>query len=330
MIFLYFVIYLKTMQQKLNQMKQTFLALFIVLYSVTIKSQTSIPNSNFENWTISSMNTSDSLIDWSSSNSVVISPVISLYKETPAYEGDFSVNLVTAPFGFVGYSTIGILVNGNALFSYGGGGGGSNTEYVSGGGSPISFKPTSLNGFYKTSTLTEGDLPFAKILTTKYNSVLNKRDTVSYSEFSFPASSNYDMFSIPLMDQMPGIIPDTITAIFYSSNPSTVQQLEVWSNLYLDSIFLVQNNTQIASLNNSFELQVTPNPSNGIFVVSNELNQIEIFDIYNSFGQKVKCVTSSMNEKSFTIDLIQFPSGIYFLKNQKSNCFVKRLVLIKP
>jgi hypothetical protein len=310
-------------------MKRTIFVLLVSLFSIVLKAQTTIPNSNFENWTISSMNTTDSLIGWSSSNAVVISPVISLYKETPANQGNYSVNLVTAPFGYIGYSTIGVLVNGNALFSYGGGGGGANTDYASGGGTPISFKPTSVNGFYKTSTLTLGDLPLAKVLLTKYNSTFSKRDTVSYSEYSFTASTDYSMFSIPLTDLMPGVIPDTITTIFYSSNPATVEQLHVWSDLYLDSIFLVQNNTEIANLNNSPELKVTPNPSNGVFVVSNDLNQPLNLEIYNSLGQKIKSITSSTIEKSIIIDLNQFPAGIYFLKTIGINSALKRLILIK-
>lgn len=110
------------------------------------------------------------------------------------------------------------MVNGEATFSYGGGG--VNVDYASGGGTPISYKPTELKGYYKTQILSLGDLPFAKILLTKYNFILNKRDTVSYSEFNFTADTSYSPFSIPLIDMLSGITLDTITTIFYSSNRS--------------------------------------------------------------------------------------------------------------
>lgn len=216
-------------------MKKTATLLFALLLSGTAFSQ--VPNANFENWAIAS-NGTDSLVGWSSSNAVVIPPVHSLYQDTGAYQGDYAANIVTAPFGFVQYSTIGILVNGNAAFSYGGGGGGANVAYESGGGTPVSGKPTQLKGFFRYETLTASDQGYAQVLLTKYNTTLQKRDTVSYATHSFAPQSVYAPFTITLPDLLPGMNPDTITTIFYSSNPATVPPNSAWSNLFLDSITL--------------------------------------------------------------------------------------------
>jgi hypothetical protein len=290
-------------------------------------SQTQIPNSNFEDWTIAA-NGTDSLIGWSSSNAIVISPVISLYSETEAYQGEYAANLVTAPFGFVQYSTIGVLVNGQASFTYGGGGGGANVEYASGGGTPISYKPTALNGYYKTTTLTLGDLPFAKVLLSKYNSDLNSRDTISYSEFNFTANESYTPFSIPLVDLMPGEIPDTITTVFYSSNPTLVNEIGVWSNLYLDSLHLSSSSTTGLNFNSSSpsDLSLIPNPTSGEFSIENLPQNITQIEIYNQLGLRIKSLPTT-SENTMQIDMRDYPAGIYFIKSDLPYSSIKKFIL---
>ena len=197
-----------------------------------------LPNSNFENWTIDAGN-KDSLIGWSSSNSVVFHPVVSLYKEDIApYQGNSSAHLSTAPFGWVGYSTVGVMVNGNATFFYGGGGGNNSVELQSGGGTPLSYKPNQLKGYYKAPANTVGNLPLVKVLLSRYNTLTNKRDTISYTEFNFSTSATYSPFSIPLVDLLPGVTPDTVMTVFYSSNPATVGPNGVFADFYLDSLEL--------------------------------------------------------------------------------------------
>ena len=61
-------------------MKSVILIISFLLVSIFASAQTQIPNSNFENWEIAT-NGTDSLAGWSSSNSIVISPVISLYSD---------------------------------------------------------------------------------------------------------------------------------------------------------------------------------------------------------------------------------------------------------
>lgn len=199
--------------------------------------QTQLPNSTFESWGTDA-NNRDSLAGWSSSNSVVMYPVRSLYKETDAYQGSFAAKVVTAPFGFVQYTTIGMLVNGAATFTYGGGGGGANVAYESGGGTPISIKPSELRGHYKYETSAATDHGLAHVLLTRYNTTTNRRDTVSIAHYTFAAPASYTAFTIPLPDLMPGTTPDTITTIFSASDPATVPNNSVFSSLFLDSISL--------------------------------------------------------------------------------------------
>lgn len=216
-------------------MRKTATLLSVLLWGGSAWAQ--IPNANFENWTTAD-NGTDSLIGWSSSNAVVIPPVQSLYRDTAAYQGDYDAHIVTAPFGFVGYSTIGMLVNGKATFSYGGGGGGANVAYESGGGTPVTGKPTQLKGFFRYETLTASDQGYAQVALTKYNVVTQKRDTVSHSTYSFSVQPNWTAFTIPLPDLMPGINPDTITMIFSSSVSPVIPATGAFSDLFLDSLTL--------------------------------------------------------------------------------------------
>ena len=135
----------------------------------------------------------------------MIPPVQSLYQEKNAWEGKFASNVVTAPFGFVGYSTVGVLVNGEATFSYGGGGGGANVDYASGGGNAIDQKPLALTGYYRSETLSPGDQPLAKVFLTVTDQISGKRDTVGKGQLVFPPSSGYAPFIIPIEDLQPGI-----------------------------------------------------------------------------------------------------------------------------
>jgi hypothetical protein len=67
-------------------MRNISLVICFVLMQLLARTQGQIPNSNFEEWTIAA-NGRDSLIGWSSSNAVVISPVISLYSDADSYQG---------------------------------------------------------------------------------------------------------------------------------------------------------------------------------------------------------------------------------------------------
>lgn len=291
-----------------NLIIYTFIAMFTIN---NVKAQ--LPNSNFEDWALAT-NVTDSLIGWSSSNSVVTKPVVSLYKDTKPFQGLFSAHLATTPFGFVNYSTLGLLVNGSAKFSYGGGTGINNAKYISGGGTPISYKPNELKGFYKTTTTVKNNLPIAKILLSKFNTTTNKRDTVSYTEYNFAASSKYTSFSIPLVDLMPTVIPDSVTIIFYSSNPNTVDVYSVNEDFYLDSLELPKPITTSINdhVSSNLELEVFPNPTTGLITINlADIDDASSYVIKTMEGRIVR--TGKTTKDKFRIDLGSESNGIYFI-----------------
>ncbi len=286
-------------------------------------SQTQLPNSNFENWTISE-NNRDSLIGWSSTNSVYPNPVISLYKDTAAYQGNYCANAVTAPFGFVQETLNGILVNGEAQFYFPY----DNGNFI-GGGTPISIKPTELNGYYKNITLATGDHAVAKILVSKYNELLQQRDTISYSVYNFTISNEFSYFSIPLYDLAPGTMPDTITTVFYVSNPATLPTEPgsgIWSNLYLDSLHLVAlNTTAIDNGEKQNKLKIFPNPTNGIITINN--GQVSQITVYNSLGKVVKTIPITHHRNQTQVNLSDLPKGIYVLEFDSNHGKLRQTVV---
>lgn len=293
--------------------------------------QTSVPNSSFENWTTAA-NGTDSLIGWSSSNSVVIAPVVSLRKDTLNHEGTYAAHISTAPFGFVQYTTIGALANGSATFTYGGGGGGANVEYAGGGGTPIAYKPTELRGHYLYNTLAQqGDQGVAHVLLSKYNTGLNRRDTVSYGQHYFIQNDIYAPFSILLTDYMPTVTPDSITVLFYSSNAFTVAPNDVWSDLYLDELSLfppihlsVNGEAPVG------EMELFPNPAVDRLTIRKTDEQATVFEVYDNVGKQLLALRMQAYEKEFVLDVSSLPAGMYYLKSgQNGSEYSRKFVIHK-
>ena len=299
---------------------------YILLAACTISNvKAQLPNSNFEDWTVAN-NVTDSLVGWSSTNTVVTPPTISLYNESAnPYQGKNAAHIATRPFGFLNISTVAILVNGQAEFSYAG----NITNYVSGGGTPISYKPIELKGYYKTPTQDQNNLPLVKVLLSKYNTTTNKRDTVSYIEYSFASSLKYSPFSIQLVDLMPSVIPDTITTIFYSSGPTTGNSSGLVADFYLDSLTVpMPITTNVTNeLDTKLEFNVFPNPSSGSFTIQSLNEFSETIVIYNMLGKIVKTVQMEESQYSSQVDMSSFPSGTYFLKSNNQSGKVQKLIL---
>lgn len=89
--------------------------------------------------------------------------------------------------------------------------------------------------------------------------------------------------------------------------------------------------TSVNDLSLSKNINIYPNPSNGIFNISIEINKISngSIDIYNSIGSKVYMKDLQNNtDLMHTVDLSTMPKGMYFVKiivNEKS--FTKELII---
>ena len=299
---------------------QRILILIFALTSSLSMAQTQIDNAGFENW-IDQVNEDDSLVDWSSTSNLLFQPYVVISKNPNAIQGDYAVDIHTNPIGFTGASTVGILVNGDATFSAQ-----NQMYYEQGGGTPISFQPTHLKGYYKfTTTNPSGDEALARVVLSKWNEVFNQRDTVSYATMNFPEVDDYTEFVIPLPDLMSEEDPDSITTILYSSNPATVEQFGVQSTFTLDSLNLTTEPVGLTEDPLAL-LQVFPNPTSGMVYLQSaaSVGQIQIF---NSLGIRVSSISAISSNMSQHLDLSDLPSGIYYLVPNNEVRSATKLVL---
>ena len=85
-----------------------------------------------------------------------------------------------------------------------------------------------------------------------------------------------------------------------------------------------QMTTGVIELKNSFDIQIFPNPSNGVITISSSeiLKEVEIVDVLgNSVFKK------TMNSKLETLNILQ-PKGIYFIKlNSEKEIFTKKIII---
>jgi hypothetical protein len=83
----------------------------------------------------------------------------------------------------------------------------------------------------------------------------------------------------------------------------------------------------IAEISSADDIQIYPNPGNGVFTVTlkGNVNNADI-EIVNSLGQII--YTDLLNSNKQTIDISAFSKGIYFMKlNFTDHTYFKKLVL---
>jgi Secretion system C-terminal sorting domain len=312
-------------------MKTTLKIFLLLLLNNFIFSQNQITNGDFEKWT-KSTNGTDSLQNWTSSNAVVISPVRSLVRILDTFTNNNYLQLNTAPFGFVQWNTVGILVNGKAKISYDGGGGTlrGGTRYVSGGGTPVIGKPTKVTGRYYYELVADHvEYGLGEVITTKYNKLLNKRDTVGIGKRNLNIQKNFTTFTINITDLMPSVLPDTITTIFYSSGLDTVADKNTFASLFLDDINITYATSKTKEIESKNNFYIFPNPSNGFFNIEllNTDYNVETFEIYSILGQLVKKVEIDFSKNIKSIDLSKLGSGTYFIRSAIQNSEVKKIII---
>jgi len=99
------------------------------------------------------------------------------------------------------------------------------------------------------------------------------------------------------------------------------------NNLYIDNIN-VGNSITLGikdDFNSVNEVELYPNPSNGIFQLSSRSTQMTGMEIFNLLGEKI--YSSAINHFSASFE-IEIPAGIYFVKIYTKNSFSIEKLLI--
>ena len=281
--------------------------IFFINYNNLSYSQ-QLPNSSFEEWKTDDSKLFEDLPPgfWGTINRLrLLGPQgpITTEKSTDSHSGTYSAKITTKTFGT--FKIVGIVATG--IFDQKA----SPPGFVE--GMPFTSRPTKLTGYYKFTPV-NNDSCSAYINLTKYNTTLNKKDTLGEGMLIIKSpQSNWTKFEVPV-NYKSTETPDTIKVAFVSSagtvGMSSTQNAQVGSSMSIDdleldystevetdcdinkkSILFYHNFTEKIEIQNKFE-----HPAN-----------LRIFDLY---GSKVldQILISNLSELKFD----NFPAGVYF------------------
>ncbi len=295
----------------------------IVFINLSAKAQF-IPNLDFENWQVSNVNPfySDTL-----PTSWVNNYVGSVFKTTDAYQGNYAAKIISGgSCGVIGFAALGYNM------SLG------NNNFIDA-GLPFTSKPSSISGYYKLVDVSAGDSCLVTVILKKYNSFTMKRDTIAYSSVTLPATQNYSLFTVNVVDLMPLAIPDSIIIVCKPSKYYVYDAITyVLPTMYVDAIS-IQNNSvnginEIKSTSeNKIKTYVYPNPSNEIttLMIDADVSLIKNTKviIYDELCKKVTAI--DVTDSNRIIMPQNLTSGkYYYTLNHKNSILSKgNFVIIK-
>ncbi len=267
------------------------------MFAVVISKAQSVPNGNFETW--SSPNGYVVPNDWETLNDMTSSAGV----YTAARGGvssDYYLKLTSQNVPGIGVMP-GIAVSGLLDIS--------NLTALS--GFPFAFRPVAFAGKWQYMGNSSNDIGFINVLLTKWNSMINMRDTIgmamqdlsgmvmSWSNFSFPFTYNNSD------------VPDSCIIILNASgsNPEAGSYLYV-DNLNFSGIIAGVENTKITGA-----FKIFPNPANSeIQLDLSELKSTALqFEITNLTGKSI-LTKQSDGLLVQTITISELPVGNYFLR----------------
>lgn len=313
---------------KINLLLLSFLALSLTMQ--TAKAQQLI-NPDFETWTNdilvptamnpNSGNNTFGWWDYNYFNSTIAgsSPISLTRLTTPVHSGTYSVKLQTVVYTptswniyktwgypFIGHEyndTLGIMFNGKVNVN--------NQSFIP--GIACSQKLTQFKFYYQYQP-SGNDTAECRVL------LLSAGTPVAGGRFKTGvATSGWQQATIDFL-YVNGLTPDTLYILFSSSSLDYAPQA--------GSIFLIDDASyvyptgveQIVGKENS--INITPNPSNGIFTVQSQSNNSKTIEVYNLLGDRI--YSTSTNK----VDISHSPKGVYFVKlKEGENTYTKKIVV---
>lgn len=277
-----------------------------------------IPNNSFETWTSAgSYNTPDS---WGNLNSFTsFASVYTCIKGTGGASGGGSayLKLITKNVTTVGVVP-GVAVSGEI----------DAATFNVKSGFPFAQRPQKLTGSWQYMA-SGSDAGYIAICLTKWNTSLNKRDTVAVKKQNLAGMAmSWATFNITLT-YLTQDTPDSAMIVFSASGSTPV----AGSYLYVDNISFTGTVTGLSQeVSDNSNLYLYPNPAVGN--ISVELNAVRTENIKMKLVDATGKLIREVNEKAFqgnntyTISTAEIPRGIYFLKVECSNAAeVKKVIL---
>ena len=100
-------------------------------------------------------------------------------------------------------------------------------------------------------------------------------------------------------------------------------------DVWVASITDTTSSTGINNLNTTSDFfTVSPNPSNGIFIIKGSISIETIAELYNYQGQLLRNINTSKSEETI-LDISGYSQGIYFLKiNFNEKIITKKIIKV--
>jgi len=291
-------------------MKKHTLSIFAtVILALTAKAQ--IPNAGFETWT--TIGAYDIPMGWGTMNNATsTNSVYTATKGTPGSPGNSYLKLTSK-------------TNGASV---------ANGIAVSGKLDTITLKPKSGFAFTQRPSKFTGKWQHmiygssqgsVKVLTTKWNTTLNKRDTIAHSEQGLSGMAmSWANFSMNMMYVDSLQFPDSCIIVLQASgsNPTNNDYLWVDNLAFTGTVAIYVDTTSTVGIKEnkqeSRNLSIFPSPANEFVQISLSLSQaqalsIEVFDIA---GKLYRCERNDFlaGEIKEKINVKDLPAGTYFIK----------------
>lgn len=295
-----------------------------------------LPNTDFESWGFDDEG-SDSAFGWTSTDQAFVgaAPVWLVNCTWDMHGGRSSVILGTAPLGFLQWPILGVMVNGNAQINHII----QNPDsiyYAGGGGSPVNQMPKEFSGFYKyyhhfftedNPSPTTPDSALIQVITSRYNTILNKRDTITLDTLWLTMKdgttmTEWEPFQMRL-SEADLVVPDTVTIVICSSNPLSPQK---FSQLMLDDIALdFGSSTGVKGEGRLAALKLYPNPtSNTLWINLSEnteekWNLVQVFDVKGTEVKRINLLNQPIMSSFLKLDVSDLAEGLYFCRVNGDN-----------
>lgn len=282
-------------------MKKISTLLTAILFSGILAAQ--IPNAGFETWTTTGGY--DVPTGWDQLNSMTSSmSTYTCMKGTPGTVGSSYIKLVSKTVTGMGVMP-GVAVSGVIDMA--------TIKPKSGFASTV--RPVSLTGSWQYMAY-GSDQGHIAVLLSKWNTAMNMRDTVAYTDYALPGMAmSWATFTIPLTYRT-GAVPDSAIIVLSASGTTPVNS----SYLYADNLaFTGTVPTGISSVvNGGNSFSIFPNPATNVATInytskSGQNIKVSINDISGKLIQTIQpSVVSGKNQ--IQVDLNGLSKGVYVIR----------------
>ena len=272
-------------------MKRIFLLTIAIFFFAFINAQT-IPNADFETWTL--VGPFEMPDGWAAGPSAS--------KSTSAHSGTYAIQLRTDTFTNPFTRTLDTIPGraNTGTMGMGPGAGGTN-------GYAFTFRPDSLVGWYLFAPIA-GEMSTINVNLTKWNTGTSSNDIVGTASFLGGATGIYVRFSIPIIYSSADI-PDTANIELINGDP--MMRL-IGATLLVDDLAFISNPTGISDVSSTTILmKCYPNPSTDIVHVTH--TKATEISLYSAVGSLIESIDNKGND-AIKFNVSSLSNGMYFIR----------------